>query len=214
MPTKSSSVPDERMDWLTELYQPKRPSTPRWTASTCRGCPYGRPRAAARRQLNQCRTADMFVLVVRAFDNPSVPAYRNRVDPRRDLEELCTELLLADLELVTTRIERLEKQAHKPSKTQARDKMELALQLKLQEAIEAENPSAASSRRKRSGNGDRPHPELSDAQAHDGRRQRRRGPTRQDLRFRPDRRGHGRCPPVRHWKANWPNWIPKAERSL
>jgi ribosome-binding ATPase YchF (GTP1/OBG family) len=56
------------------------------------------------------------------------------------LEELRTELLLADLELVTTRIERLEKQAHKPSKTQARDKMELALQLKLQEAIEAEKP--------------------------------------------------------------------------
>ncbi len=41
---------------------------------------------------------------------------------------------------MTTRIERLEKQAHKPSKTQARDKAELTLQLKLQEAIESEKP--------------------------------------------------------------------------
>ncbi len=136
------SVPDERLDWLTGLYQPKK--TVRATVD-CVDLPglsftddHGR--AAARKQLGQCRTADMFVIVVRAFDNPSVPAYRNSVNPLRDLEELRTELLLADLELVTTRIERLEKQAHKPSKTQARDKMELALQLKLQEAIEAEKP--------------------------------------------------------------------------
>ena len=89
------------------------------------------------------------MLVVRAFDNPSVPAYRNSVNPKRDLDELRTELLLADLELVTTRIERLEKQAHKPSKTQARDKAELTLHLKLQEAIESENPSEASLSRPR-----------------------------------------------------------------
>jgi GTP-binding protein YchF len=49
-------------------------------------------------------------------------------------------MLLADLELVATRIERLEKQVHKPTKTQAQDKVELALQKKLQEAIESEKP--------------------------------------------------------------------------
>ena len=45
-----------------------------------------------------------------------------------------TELLLADLELVETRIEKLEKQVNKPSKTQGQDKVELGLQLKLQAA--------------------------------------------------------------------------------
>jgi ribosome-binding ATPase YchF (GTP1/OBG family) len=44
------------------------------------------------------------------------------------------------LELVTTRVERLEKQVNKPTKTQAQDKAELALQNKLQEAIESEKP--------------------------------------------------------------------------
>jgi GTP-binding protein YchF len=79
-------------------------------------------------------------LVVRAFENPSVPPYRAAVDPARDLAELRTELLLADLELVTTRIDKLEKQVHKPTKTQAQDKAELALQKKLAEAIESEKP--------------------------------------------------------------------------
>jgi hypothetical protein len=54
--------------------------------------------------------------------------------------ELRTELLLTDLELVTTRIEKLEKQLHKPTKAQAHDKAELELQKKLQEAIESEKP--------------------------------------------------------------------------
>ena len=82
----------------------------------------------------------MLVLVVRAFVNPAVPPYRNTVNPARDLAELQTELLLADLELVATRIEKLEKQVHKPTKTQAQDKAELALHKKLQDAIESEKP--------------------------------------------------------------------------
>ena len=135
-------VPDERMDWLTSVYQPKK--TVRATVD-CQDLPglsfmdeHGR--SAARKLFNDVRKLDMFVLVVRAFDNPSVPAYRNTVNPARDLEELKTEMLLADLELVTTRIERLEKQVNKPTKTQSRDKAELELQLKLQEAIESEKP--------------------------------------------------------------------------
>jgi len=56
------------------------------------------------------------------------------------MEELKTELLLADLELVETRIENLEKQANRPSKTSSNDKAELELQKKLREAIEAEKP--------------------------------------------------------------------------
>ncbi len=135
-------VPDVRLDWLTELYQPKK--TVHATVD-CQDVPslsfmdeHGR--AAARKLFNDVRTLDMFVIVIRAFENPSVPAYRNSVDPARDLEELKTEMLLADLELVTTRIERLEKQVHKPTKTQARDKAELEIQLKLQEAIESEKP--------------------------------------------------------------------------
>ena len=135
-------VPDERLGWLTEYYKPKKTT---YATVDCLDLPgfnftddHGR--AAARRLINQIRTVELLVLVVRSFENPAVPAYRNKVNPVGDLAELRTEMLLADLELVATRIERLEKQVHKPTKTQAQDKVELALQKKLQEAIESEKP--------------------------------------------------------------------------
>jgi GTP-binding protein YchF len=136
------AVPDERLDWLTKLYKPKKTvhatvdvlDVPGFDFTSDHG------RLIARRLIGQIRTVDMLVFVIRAFENPAVPAYRDSVDPKRDLAELRTEVLLADLELVTTRIEKLEKQVNKPTKTQAQDKAELALQKKLQEAIEAEKP--------------------------------------------------------------------------
>jgi hypothetical protein len=135
-------VPDERIDWLTELYKPKKTTLATIDSLDVPGLSFTdeHGRAAARRLINQIRNVDMLVLVVRAFDNPSVPPYRNSIDPVRDVSELKTELLLADLELVTTRIERLEKEITKPTKTQARDKVELTLQKKLQDAIESERP--------------------------------------------------------------------------
>jgi len=136
------SVPDVRLDWLTEYYKPKKIT---YAMLDCLDLPgfnftdeHGR--AAARRLINQIRTSDLLVLVVRAFENPAVPPYRDSINPARDLMELRTELLLTDLELVTTRIEKLEKQLHKPTKAQAHDKAELELQKKLQEAIESEKP--------------------------------------------------------------------------
>ncbi len=135
-------VPDERLDWLDKLYKPKKKVLATIDVLDLPGFGFTdeHGRASARRLIGQIRTVDMLILVVRAFENPTVPAYRNRVDFKRDLTELRTELLLSDLELVTTRIEKLEKQVHKPTKTQAQDKAELALQKKLQDAIEAEHP--------------------------------------------------------------------------
>ena len=136
------SVPDERLDWLTEYYKPKKTTQATIDCLDLPGFNFTdeHGRAAARRLMNQIRTSDCFVLVVRAFENPAVPSYRNSINPARDLADLKTELLLADLELVATRIEKLEKQIHKPTKTQAQDKAELALHKKLQETIESEKP--------------------------------------------------------------------------
>lgn len=135
-------VPDERLDWLTDLYKPKKTVHATIDCLDLPGFNFAdeHGRAGARRLINKIRTVDLLVFIVRAFEDPAVPPYRNRIDPVRDLEELRTELLLSDLELVTTRIERLEKQIHKPTKTQAHDKAELALQKKLQIAIESEKP--------------------------------------------------------------------------
>ncbi len=136
------SVPDVRLDWLAGYYKPKKTI---YATIDCLDLPgfnftdeHGR--SAARRLINQVRTSELLVLIVRAFENPAVPPYRGSIDPNRDLIELKNELLLADLELVTTRIANLEKQLHKPAKTQAHDKVELELQKKLQEVIESEKP--------------------------------------------------------------------------
>lgn len=135
-------VPDERLDWLNGLYQPNKVVRATIDCLDLPGVSFvdEHGRAAARKLFGNIRTMDLFVLVVRAFKNDSVAAYRERIDPIKDVEELRTEFLLADLEMVTTRIERLEKQVHKPTKTQAQDKAELELQLKLQKALESEQP--------------------------------------------------------------------------
>ena len=136
------SVPDARLDWLTDLYQPKKTVHATVDCLDLPGLCFtdDNTRTAARRLFGNIRTMDMFVMVVRGFQSDSVPAYGGSVNPARDLADLKMEFLLADLELVTTRIERLEKAIHKPTKTQAKDKAELALQLKLQEGLESEKP--------------------------------------------------------------------------
>jgi len=128
------ACPDERINWLTNLYKPKKTV---YATIDCMDVPglnfaddHGR--AAARRLIDQIRTTDCLALVV--------GAYESGANPVKDLNDLRTELLLTDLALVTTRIEKLEKEAHKPSKTQAHDKAELELQKKLQSAIESEKP--------------------------------------------------------------------------
>ena len=135
-------VPDERLDWLTEYYKPRKTTCATVDCLDLPGFNFTdeHGRSAARRLINQIRTVELLVLVVRSFEDSAVPAYRNKVNPARDLAELKTEMLLADLELVATRIEKLEKQVHKPTKTQSQDKAELALQEKLQQAIELEKP--------------------------------------------------------------------------
>lgn len=135
-------VPDERLIWLADLYKSKKIVYANIDCLDVPGFSFtdDHGRAAARRYFQQMRTVDLLVLVIRAFENPAVPAYRNSVDPQRDLEELKTELLLADLELVERRIENLEKQVKRPTSTKAKDQAELELQLKLRQAIEDEKP--------------------------------------------------------------------------
>ncbi|MGD0597275.1 MAG: DUF933 domain-containing protein [Sedimentisphaerales bacterium] len=126
--------PDERIVWLTGHYKPKKTV---YATIECLDVPglnfaddHGR--AAARRLIDQIRTVDMIALVIGAYDSSANPA--------KDLIDLRTELLLTDLAVVTTRIEKLEKEIHKPTKTQAHDKAELELHKKLQAAIESEKP--------------------------------------------------------------------------
>lgn len=130
-----AQVPDERLDWLFQHCKPKKKVNATIDCLDLPGLSFAdeHSRAAARRLLGNVRTAELLVLVIRAFDKAGIKA-----EPLKDLSELMTELLLADLELVETRIDKLQKQLHKPTKDVAKQKEELALHLKLKQTIESE----------------------------------------------------------------------------
>ncbi|MEN6387153.1 MAG: DUF933 domain-containing protein [Phycisphaerales bacterium] len=130
-------VPDERLDWLYNSYKPKKNVPATIDCLDLPGLSFtdDHSKAAARKLLGNARTMDLLVLVIRAFEIAGMKA-----DPLKEVSDLMTEILLADLELVETRIVNLEKQINKPSKDQAKQKAELAFQLRLREAIENEKP--------------------------------------------------------------------------
>ncbi len=135
-------VPDNRLDFLAKLYHPKKitPATievvdvPGFSQETAP------QQAEFRRHIPGLKLCDALVAVVRSFRNPDVPAYRDRIDPKGDLEELHTELIFADLETVANRIERLEKALTKPTRTHDQEKRELALLQRCRDALEKEQP--------------------------------------------------------------------------
>ena len=130
------SVPDERLDWLASIYNPRKVTPATIDCLDLPGLDFSDEtgRALARRLLDGVRMADMFVLVVRA--------YGEGADPEGELRDLRAEFLLADLEMVSVRIERLGEKKGKPQWRRERDGAELDLQLRLQEVLESERPAA------------------------------------------------------------------------
>ncbi len=135
-------VPDARLDYLAKLENPKKYTEATIDFVDIQGVALddSKGRDDWRRLLPEIRQAEVLVVVVREFDNPSVPAYRQRVDAKADLAIVWDELVFADLEAVTNRVEKLDKAVHKPTKTQDADKREHALLLKCQAVLEASKP--------------------------------------------------------------------------
>ncbi|HPD29492.1 MAG TPA: DUF933 domain-containing protein [Phycisphaerae bacterium] len=135
-------VPDPRLHWLYNHYKPKRMVEATIDCLDVPGFSHetAQQQAEFRKSLPHLRQADALVAVVRAFDSPMVPPYRDRVDARADLEELVAELIFCDLEAVMNRIEKIEKALTKPTKTHEPEKRELALMKRCQEALENEKP--------------------------------------------------------------------------
>src|SRR6185312_12058165 len=56
------------------------------------------------------RSVDALVLVVRAFETPSLPPPEGGLNPLKDYQAITEELLLGDLQVIETRLERIDKQ--------------------------------------------------------------------------------------------------------
>jgi len=102
-----ASVPDPRLSQLRDHYQPKKFTPATVTYVDIPGIRKGG--GAESLDLARLREVDALAHVIRAFDDPEILHSEGSVDPERDAEIVDLELILADMDIVTRRIERLDK---------------------------------------------------------------------------------------------------------
>ncbi len=124
-------MPDERLDRLAEIFQPKKltPTTMEFVdiAGLVKGAAQGE--GLGNKFLANIREVDAIAHVVRCFDDPNVVHVAGRVDPKSDIEVIEAELMLADLDAIEKRLGRTEKTA-KAGDKKAADEAVFMKQLK------------------------------------------------------------------------------------
>ena len=107
------TVPDERLAYLEKLYVPERlvPTTFEFTdiAGLVKGASNGE--GLGNKFLANIREVDAIVEVVRCFEDGNIIHVDGNVDPIRDIEIINVELILADLEVIENRLNRIGKKA-------------------------------------------------------------------------------------------------------
>lgn len=129
-------VPDERLEWLRDLYQPKK-----YTPATVEFVDFaGIPRATEKGKAElfaRIRDMDVLVGVVSAFQGAG-DAVEVEGTPAARIQALSEEFLFADLEIVERRIERIEDALKKGrAKEKEKDERELELMHRCREKLEA-----------------------------------------------------------------------------
>ena len=106
-------VPDERLEALAKLYSTEKiiPATVTFVdiAGLVAGASKGE--GLGNKFLANIRQCDAIVHIVRAFESGDIVHIENSVDPKRDIETINTELMLADIETIDNRLTRLTKES-------------------------------------------------------------------------------------------------------
>lgn len=106
-------VPDERLHKLAELYHSQKivPATITFVdiAGLVAGASKGE--GLGNQFLSHIRTTNAIVQVVRTFEDPNVQHVDNEHNPKKDIDVINTELVLADLQTVANRLPQLQKMA-------------------------------------------------------------------------------------------------------
>jgi len=107
------SVPDERLDFLADMYAPKKytPAVIEFVdiAGLVKGASKGE--GLGNKFLSNIRMTDAIVHVVRCFDDSNIIHVEGSTDPLRDIETIDLELIMADMEMVERRIDKAKKAA-------------------------------------------------------------------------------------------------------
>src|SRR6187549_736321 len=133
-----SKVPDDRLDKLTAIYNPRKrvPATVEFTDIVAT-----RGGAQALVDVAGYKNADALVHVVRAFRDPAVAHPAGSIDPARDAQTMEDELILADLGVAERRLERIEKDLKKGKSAELDKERDLVQRCK--EALEHGTPLRA-----------------------------------------------------------------------
>lgn len=130
------TVPDERLEKLNEMYHPERliPTAYEFTdiAGLVKGASKGE--GLGNKFLSHIRETDAIVEVVRCFENTDIIHVEGEVDPVRDIEIINLELVLADLESIGNRIEKISKKLR--ASKEKEDQIELEALEKAKSALE------------------------------------------------------------------------------
>ncbi len=107
------TVPDSRLEFLESLYIPKStvPTTFEFTdiAGLVEGASKGE--GLGNKFLSHIREVDAIVEVVRCFKDENIIHVSGSIDPVRDMEIINVELVLSDLEIIESRLEKIAKKA-------------------------------------------------------------------------------------------------------
>ncbi len=134
-----SRVPDERLDRLTALFNPRKRVPATLELADVAAMSGGGAQALL--DLAAFRNADALVHVVRLFRSDSVPHVAGTVEPMRDVQSMDDEVILADLGVAERRLERLERDL---KKGRTRDlELEQAVLVTCQEALADGQPLRA-----------------------------------------------------------------------
>ena len=106
-------VPDDRLNVLAKMYHAEKiiPATVTFVdiAGLVAGASKGE--GLGNKFLANIRQCDAIVHIVRAFESDDIVHVENIIDPKRDIDTINTELILADLQTLETRLTRLAKEA-------------------------------------------------------------------------------------------------------
>ena len=129
------NVPDERVDRLSELFNPKKTTYAKVTYADIAGLDGKSAQSGISGVLlNELSQMDGFIHVVRCFEDDNVPHMTGSVDAVRDIHTMDSEFILNDLIAVERKMERL---ADERRKGGGRDRLSIDRELALFEQFQA-----------------------------------------------------------------------------
>jgi hypothetical protein len=138
-----SKVPDKRLDTLNEMLHPKKlvPVETRYVDVGASLKTLVQDKGIGGELLNHLNTVDTLILVIRAFEDDSIPHSEGSIDVKRDIATLNLELVFSDLAILERRLERLETsmKGARPAERQA-FLHEKELLLKLKDELDKDRP--------------------------------------------------------------------------